>query len=378
MNRPVIILLFQLASAIVCAQNLPAVYDSIDLNYNDNFQGFRLLDTIKAKAFIVAEDEHNRINVPAATLKFLRYLYQNKGIRTLCIEGGASTAHLINQYLAHGDTVLLREIIRHTFFWSKEHHEFFRTLYQWNQSLPNAERISIQSADIELKQESVILAVNEMLKNKTIPKSLSELENFIRIYNSKAAHRSQFQALNVYYYYDKEECKKLTAQMLRELSSHADLYQNFFGQDFPLFKKMITDMRTLYEFNYKKESRFMFRDEIIYSKLLELQTLHPEGFLYVVGAKHTRPGSSSNRLKHDSLSLWKDKVILINTVARNRKGKYEGARAVTTFVNQLSPSYKNATNLFILNPKGSIYFDMTLAFGNKAHVTPFQKTFRGN
>jgi erythromycin esterase-like protein len=368
-----LVLLFVVHSSALRAQDPVA---AIDITNSPNFKGLELLDLTNKKVFVIAEDVHNRALVPDATLKFLMYLHAYKGIRTLAIEGGASTAYLINQYLAYQDTTLLREIIRHTFYWSKEHHTFLQNLATWNQTLPVDKRITVESADIELKQESVILAVNCMLKDKEVSRS-KYLEGFRRIYNEKETHREQFQALNTLYYYDKDQCRSLVQSVAKEMEKNPHLYNDIFGENSKLFSRMIDDLLELYVFNYKADIKFRYRDEIIYKKLLWLQSTSPEGFLYVVGAKHTYPDASANRLNHETNSPFRSQVIFILTTGKKKNGKYEGAKAVTK-TSRAYPHVFNSSNPVLIKNGNSPdhHFNYVLAFATNDHVTPFPNSYR--
>lgn len=347
---------------------------SLDISNNKNFSGFDLLDLKDKKVFIIAEDVHNRVSTPDATLKFFMYLNENAGIRTLAIEGGASTAYLINLYLDTQDTVLLREIVRHTFFWSQEHHTFIRNLAEWNATLPPHKRIQVESADIEIKQESVILAMNYLMEGKDISKS-RYLEGFRNIFKQRESHRQQYQALNTLYYYDKEQCQKLVDDVTGEMGD--PLYHDLFGENYKLVTRMMKDLNVLYVFDYKRELKFKYRDEMIYTKLWWLSGRHPEGFLYVVGAKHTQPGASSGRLNEDEHSPFRHQVTYIMTTGKKKSGKYQGARSVTRISQKNPPMFNSNQAVLIKHPQNKSHgIHYTLAFSTNRHVNPFPKSFR--
>lgn len=361
-------------------QQAPAA--EIDINYNNNFSGFELINMADDKVFIIAEDVHNRRLAPAMTLKFIQFLYTRQKIRTIAIEGGISTAFLLNTFLESSDTTLLRDIARHTFFWSKEHFAYYKALAAWNNTLPPDQRIIFESADIEIKQESVILALTIIIGDRTIPATLSKLESFKTIFNEKESHRKQYLALNVRYYYDKKRCSSLVDEVLVDLNLNEDAYKTFFGKEYNLFKTMMTDLKAQYIFDYKSNSKFMYRDNIIFDKLVAITKRHPEGFLYVVGQKHTRSGSSSFRLKHEDGSPVKDHVLIMNLTGRKKNGKYLGAKAVTKFAAQYPDVFKPDKNMIIKNNGSNkllytSYFDYTLALTDNSHVSPFSNSYWG-
>jgi|GEM_PF-6420523 len=375
-------IILSLIPSLVFPQNSDGRVKCIDVAYNENFEDFELINDSGKKAYIITEDVHNLLKVPATTLKFLQFLHKTKGINTLAIEGGTSTAYLINRYLESGDTLLLREIVRHTFYWGKEHHEFLSKLCAWNRTLPQERKIIVRSGDIEIKQECVVLALNILLDGRTIPPVIARgLEGLQNVFKQKQAHRQQFQALNVLYYYDKDQCRELIEFLIADLRHNETPYKDFFGKDLELFKTMINDLAKLYEFNYRRDMKFMYRDELIFSKLLKLAEACPGGFLYVVGAKHTRPGSSSSKLASDPSSPLKDQVIFISTTGRKKRGKYNGAGVVTRLLSAY-PIANNSENVILIKNDVSNHpltqpIHYTLAYGNNKHVRPFSVSYTG-
>jgi hypothetical protein len=354
----------------------------VDIGYNQNFHGFDLIGSATNKVFIIAEDMHNRSVAPALTLKFLQFLYSHNGIRTLAIEGGTSTAYLINRYLDQPDTTLLREIARHTFFWSKEHFAYYQALAAWNSTLPLDKRIVFEAADIEIKQESVILAVNFVLSENSIPTSLPLLGQFRTIFKEKEAHRKQYLGLNMHYYYNRDRCSALVDQVLADLKINGRNYETFFGEQFDFFKTMMTDLQAHYVFDYRTNAKFKFRDDMMYDKLVDISKRRPEGFLQVVGGKHTQPGASSFRLRHDVTSPFKDRVVIMNLAGRKENGKYRGARVVTRLASQYPELFKHGANVLIQNDGSdalltSTYFDYTLALPHNEEVQPFPNSYWG-
>jgi hypothetical protein len=161
-----------------------------------------------------------------------------------------------------------------------------------------------------------------------------------------------------------------------------DAYQAFFGEQYIFFKTMLTDLKAQYVFDYHTNSKFMYRDDMMFDKLMAIAKQHPEGFLHVVGAKHTRPGSSSYRLKHEEGSPVKDHVLVMNLTGRKASGKYLGAKVVTKFAAQHPNVFKPVKNVLIKNDDSNeslvnSYFDHTLALLDNSHVSPFANSFWG-
>jgi len=196
-------------------------------------------------------------------------------VRILAIEQGQSTAHLINQYLASEDTLMLRKIARNTMFWGKENYAFFQDLLAFNKTLPEEERIIVKSIDIEYKMESAIFVINELIRDKAIPPSLEEtIGRFQQIFEEKRTHREQFDGLSVMFYYDKEMVTQLVRYTLYDLDNQPSTYTDFFGSDFVQFAMMILDMDDGLTFDYTNpNTNYKFRDRLIYGYQTEYHAL---------------------------------------------------------------------------------------------------------
>ncbi|MBL0740395.1 hypothetical protein [Chryseolinea lacunae] len=353
----------------------------LNVGYNESSSGLAIFDVGNNNVVIIGEDVHNRIDMPRATLKFLQHLHKLNGTRVLAIEGGTSTAFLVNRYLDTQDTVLLREIVRHTFYWGIEHQQFLKELAQWNEQLSDDQKIKLRSADIEIKQESVVLAINVLLKEQETTALPSGLRSFREIFEEKSSHRNKFDALNVFYYYDKDKCRKAAEAVLADVAVHPDQYKTIFGPNVGMVKTMMQDLISQYTFNYK-DTHYGYRDAIIYQKLLSLHNDGITKFLYIVGGKHTGQGSSSYRLQHDALSPFHGKVVFINITARKPNGKFQGSKAVSDLSARYPEMFCADCHVLIRNDGSTKLLtqvpDYTLAFKNTSFVRKFSNTFTGD
>lgn len=329
---------------------------------------------------IVAEYAHNMIAMPRTTLKLLQHLHKANNTRALVIEAGASTAWLINKFLDSQDTLLLRDIARHTFFWGIEHWEFWQELAIWNEQLPVDEKIKVVSADIEIKQESVVLALNILMQQKDIRASMPGLKTFRDVFDEHSTQRNRFNALNVPYYYDKGRCEGAAKQTLTDIDNRPNEYHLAFGSDLPLVKTMLQDLLSQYKYDYQ-DRNFVWRDKIIYQKLLDIHASGLTTFLYVVGEKHTYAGASSYRLGHEPTSPLKGRVVLIDITGRKPNGKFQEAAAVSKLSRLFPETFCADCNVIIHNDGSSRLLtqtpNYTIAFKNYEHVRRFTRTFDG-
>lgn len=377
-----LIIILSLFGGATLAQTSPNIR-SVSVENNDDFSGFELIEPGDNQLFVLAEHWHNIRSVPKATLKLLRYLHKEGNVRILAIEQGASAAHMINNYLNSGDTTELREIIRNTLFWGKENWTFFEDLRAFNLTLPEKDRVIVQSIDIEYKMASAIYVINELIGDKRIPRSLeTTLGTFKKIFEDTRAHRESYQGLSVMYYYDRDLVESLILMTIDELESKSDTYMKFFGDDFITFATMILDMDDGLTFDYTNpNNNYKFRDRLIYKKFQTLVEENPKtGILCVIGMRHATKGSSIYKLDKLSFSPLFDQVAIIKVSAFfNKLITSSDLRKVNfNYPKQLKA---NGATLIKHDPndgvlKSSKFFDYTLFINDNGELTPFEKVYR--
>ncbi len=379
-----VILLISIVLTFPCSAQTSSNLTAISIENDQQFEGFELLQPVDKKLFVLAEHWHNIRSVPKATLKVLRYLHNEANVRVLAIEQGASAAYMINHYLATGDTVMLRQIVRNTMFWGKENHAFFQDLFAFNQTLPENERISVQSIDIEYKMESAIFVINQWLEGKEIPEALEQtVGNFRRIYEETKGHREQFNGLAVMFYYDKDFVSDLVDLTLIDLESQPTAYEELFGKQAAQFTTMIKDMRDGLRFDYTNPlTNYKFRDRLIHTKFLELVDSHPgAGILCVIGMRHATKGSSIYKLNTQVDSPLKDKVMNIRISALYNKSFMSGdlRRINFAYPKQLKLNTATLIRHDASDPtlKSKKSFDYTLFINEDGSLTAFDNVFKG-
>jgi hypothetical protein len=356
----------------------------ISFSCDENFKGFDQIQISDEKLFVLAEHWHNIKSVPKATLKLFRYLHENANVRILAIEQGASAAFMVNDYLASGDTSMLRDIARNTMFWGRENYAFFQDLRAFNETLPDTEKITVRSIDIEYKMESAVYVINHLIGNKNVPDELaSTVGAFKQIFEQTRNHREQYQAMAVMFYYDKEFITGLVNHTYDHITEHPEMYQTFFDVDFTQFATMIQDMSDGLHFDYTNpNTKYRFRDRLIHEKFLDLFTAEPDkGVLCVIGERHALPGSSISKLESSDDSPVKDRVmkIRISALFNGAFLSSEIRRIHFSFPNVLK---KNNATLIVHDPndpsvKTKQGFDYTFFINEEGMLTKFNKVYTG-
>ncbi|MCP4457063.1 MAG: erythromycin esterase family protein [Cytophagales bacterium] len=369
--------------SVLYAQNQTSNLSAISIEKDNDFNGFDLFDLDNKQLFVLAEHWHNIKSVPRASMKVLKYLHKNGNVRILAIEQGRSAAHLINQYLESEDTILLRNITRNTMFWGKENYAFFQDLLEFNKTLPEKERIIVQSVDIEYKMESAIFVINDLIKGKQIPSSLDQtVGQFREIFEETRDHREQFDGLSVMFYYDKEMVTQLVRNTLYDLENQPSVYLDLFGSDFVQFATMILDMDDGLMFDYSNpNTNYKFRDRLIYGKFIQLLETYPnQSILCVIGMRHATEGSSIGKLNTMAYSPLQGKVMNIRISALFHKSFMTSdlRRINYTFPDQLKTNQATLIKHDLNDPKFKFKksFDYTLFINESGNLTPFENVYK--
>lgn len=150
----------------------------LDINDNDDYSTFAMLDTVLDKYNVFFTGEMHRTNGNMEVRwKMLKYLYQKAQVRVLVIEAPYSLGWLLNYYMSRNDSA-------NYFYYSAldpttKGRIFYKTLYCFNQSKPANERIIIRAIDTEdflsIACKALTLLFNERPVPQAIQNDLEEL-----------------------------------------------------------------------------------------------------------------------------------------------------------------------------------------------------------
>ncbi|EFW37851.1 TraB/GumN family protein [Treponema phagedenis] len=140
---------------------------------------FALDNLKKHKAILIGEIHGVAANY---TLKseFLEYFTKAGYCNTLLEEAPVSHNLFLNKYLETGDEKILKTlftIMRGTAYCTQEHYDFFKKLYQYNQTAPKKQRIRILAVDVEHQPILAYAAQHALLKEKKNLRLFSDLQS---------------------------------------------------------------------------------------------------------------------------------------------------------------------------------------------------------
>ncbi|MEQ9403440.1 MAG: erythromycin esterase family protein [Cyclobacteriaceae bacterium] len=382
MNNLTFSISFIILTTICRAQSVSPNLKTISIEKDEDYSGYELIEPGDNQLFVLAERWHNIRLVPRATMKLLKYLHKEANVRVLAIEQGNSAAYMINRYLSNGDTVILRQIARNTMFWGQENWAFFQDLYEFNQSISESERVSVQSIDIEYKMESAIFVINELINNREIPATLiNTVGTFYQLFEDNRFHREQFEGLAIMYYYDKELVTNLVRYTLADMREQKEVYKKYFGDDFNQFATTIKEMDEGLIFDYTNpNTNYKFRDRLIQKKFMDLLTNHSDkGILCVIGMRHATKGSSLFKLNAEAESPVNNKVMNIRICGLYNKAfrTSDLKRINFTYPGQLRDNDATLIKHDMSDPTlRSKLLDYTLFINNGESLTPFKNTLK--
>lgn len=125
--------------------------NKIDFTLDDDMDALKAIDFENYNVYLLGENHAIDKNADMK-LNFIKFLYKNYGVRYIIDESGYCDTIMLNRFLQTGDTSILEKIIesfKRTFSYTKENYDFYIKLYEFNQSLPENEKIVIVGIDVQ-------------------------------------------------------------------------------------------------------------------------------------------------------------------------------------------------------------------------------------
>lgn len=287
----------------------------LDINDNNNFKSFSMLDSsIKnAKVFLTGENHSVSAN-KSLELKFLKYLNQNADVKYYLIEMGPSQALLINKYLNTGDETILRSVfnaLKESSGYTKESYKIFKDIYEYNKNLGANNKIVVVGIDIEQIPESAMKYIYSLMPSKPVPVSIKTPINMLKEYEKYMASYSDAM----------EFCRQYEETMAKNYED----YREYFGENFFDFKLIGDNLDIAIKYIYNKSPNGSsgiineeMREKQIYLNFKEIYSHLPKGKYYgQFGAYHVLQGnyeynsSSFAMMLNNEDSPVKGKIISI-------------------------------------------------------------------
>lgn len=333
---------------------------------NPNSYAPLLQDDIENSDVIFCGETHGIFYNRNIELSFLKYLNTNFSVRYFLLELGYGYGFLLNQYLQTGDEILLKDVLdqtKSTFYFSNERFEFWKNLYEYNQTLPEDKKIIVIGSDIEHQDWAAIWALTYLFPDGGfIPETIHpEMTALLKTYNNGSATYS--------------ELRSLSDDLYSSLLQYDDDYRSYFNDGYFAVSLIIRNLKERYDaYDKRNESTQAYwaaRENRIYENFLNIYEHYPSGkYFGQWGKNHIYQARFNNidwfahRLQHYENSPVKDKVLSIANVYNNCKmmniidGEYGNPKDVTegfgSFDMNYFDTYSNGEiTLFRLNSENS-------------------------
>lgn len=165
-----------------------------------------------------------------AELLFLKHLNKTQGVRHIMLETGFCSAQLISVYMQTGDTQYLERVFNNlagTMSFSQESFNYFVNIYEYNQTLPEDERLVFTGVDVQHQFAVGVYYLTLLLPEEAVPPE--EISGCIAALN----------AVGRFGGYTGFDFNSLEAS----ISAFRELYEEFLGDSFYNFQTSIRNIR---------------------------------------------------------------------------------------------------------------------------------------
>ncbi|MEM7367307.1 MAG: hypothetical protein AAF587_01830 [Bacteroidota bacterium] len=338
----------------------------LDLTDDSLFASFEMLDSVVQdyQFFFTAEQHWKTINTKIQ-FAFLTYLHQKANVRNLILEGGYAYGFLINRFLQTGDKLLLKKALNNIPVCPDDQEQMFELLYEYNQKLPDSQRIQTTGIDLEHSPELALQAIHTLLPQHQPPRQIAK--NISRI---KDLHQSR--------YYDKREVKRFFKRLEKDLNRKRSHYQTYWGKDLGRLELLVENSLHGFQFNLLKalifKDSWQKREERMYNNFLTLTPYMKAGNFYAqFGALHTDISRSrswefpslAHRLNYFRSSPVSNSVLTISRYLRKMQDQYEvlgDEEALSSMVRHIEQRFPEHVVLCNLIGVGSPFQELSQNF----------------
>ena len=274
---------------------------AVSLDFQEDLSIPSLDTSLASYRFFISGEFHGVSSNHKIKFKLLKYLHQKANVRYLIIESGYSSAFLLNQFLANGDTTLLcGYYLAEKVFW-----QHLRT---FNQTLSEDEQVQVIGIDFE-RDEAFLKAMKLLLPATQPPQAIGPGIVALR------------QLVEDSITGDKRV--KIIKAVQKNLKRNSALYENYFKENYIIFRKIIDNPVPL--------TPRTKRDKFAYKNMLEEYHSKGGGNYYAqYGISHVNLtfGNIAGLLNAQEDSPFKSKVLVlmplyINCMARHKNEVWE-------------------------------------------------------
>ena len=326
-------------------QDLGKNATKINLDYSqDDYKNLNI-DLQDNKVFLAGELHGIQENY-TLRLNLLMYLNENAGVNYYLAEMGYSSSYFLNKYLETGEEKYLF-VVANSIVGSYDHSvddiNFWKELYKYNQTLPQAKRIKVIGLDIEHQFWLAIMQLNNIVEDLNLGDDMEETLGKLEYYSASLCPQisdSKDIMQNVKNINTKDVLKVI-AELRENYNEDPERYKDLLSKDeykdFVFVLKNITDTERIYSNRNNRQYFNKEREKAIYNNFLRAHKMNPDGrFFGQWGSFHVLQKSDNHETRFAEYlnregSPVKNEVITIKYIYDNKYHNRVNNRILSAF-----------------------------------------------
>lgn len=317
----------------------------LNLDDTDDFSDLSILkeETNKYNFYFSGENHMFSNSNSKLEFKLLKYLHQKEGVKNLILEFGEGTGWLTNQYIHSANIEGIEEVMKQQFH--EDYFEFFKKIKEYNSTLDSINKISITGIDLQrsyyigIEALYLLLPTDTLLAHDSIQREV-DLLRFLKGYVHELAKNNEVEDAETNYfsfYYKRYNLLSGLKTIEGNFFRYPDYYKNLLGDNYTHFDNIMNCLIKAKEFKQyeadKNPFSYMFREDYMFNKLLELIDRNPnEKFYGQFGRAHISTNRTSmekygtfnfnslvSKIKQSTNPFLRDKVLSIGIYYINKQ-----------------------------------------------------------
>lgn len=320
-----------------------------------------------ARLYLLGEAHGSAFNYQVF-FSILKALKTSRGNVRVISESGYANTMAINQYLQTGDEVYLTFLLNALYGSVSSNDQYFclfQHVYEYNQNIPDSERISFLGIDLDHQLDTALYAVHLLMPKNSMhekPQGLLQLEELLNPILAARFRRSAYPSGH----YDRIE--EFFQTLAKELAEIEEGYHDFLGEGFREFQMIVESAVASMEWYAGGIKDVAFREEFMYKQFLRAAATISENttMLGLFGMSHVYKRSAERTTIAEMLHTREDSPVrgkvasvhlfYLDSFRMSRDtGTSEEIR--TDFQDDLEPFALGKAGIFSLDEEGSPFRD---------------------
>lgn len=251
-------------------------YSEMNLE-EDYIKGLSVLDNdLKKYDVFLTGERHGVEENYDIRFAFIKYLNQKAGVRYILCEDGYSISAYLNEYLETGDEEILDYVFEYfetSYWWNKEHYEFYKKLREYNETLDEDKKIILIGIDVEYPITPAVAYLKSILPEDDPPAEIASLINSFK--------KTKFDKPNTWD--ERLDYTNSLKPLQEDMKKNEDIYKEFFKDKYFDFSIVLDNIVNPGEafylggINENNDSLQNVREKSIYDNFKRIYEHFPKG-----------------------------------------------------------------------------------------------------